>query len=364
MQIATPDAKNARALNQLRSWLGAVKIPFEPMTGQNGVDLVVTSPEGVAIELQLHTTESPPAPKTAIVIEAGALTGRDIQAALDLFGDLTEMLGYERRMPVNRGPLPEKKAHYSDSPELVALRHNEFRRVPNPSNETLRSHQKVVTRTAWQFFRGNATFCRDNMLEIGDLESYALVWTCNYIGIHAMPNEDTSRNDRKLTAYLHQRFAEMRDTFSKKGKNVFPMLDDAFIAQYGVSFDNAMLAADYPDQQTTKKTYVVPSSAILGVDEIDASYIERNRKLDTSSASARKKSADKLLTESLQALGHDKMIEVLISTVENSRLDPAARREARNRLRDHVGSCTGCTEALLPESTEEDEELSDASLGA
>ncbi len=360
MSLTKYDAKNARAITQFKSWLTALDIPHRTTVG--GSDLILIGKDGTEVEVQIRAEDSPPASRTAIVFQAGQVTGRSISKALDLFQSVVELLGYEYRSPVSRGALPTKNAHFATDFEGVAFRHTELHRVPNPSAAELAKYDRVVRQEVYGFLRRYSQICQDEMLTADDLTTYAQVWICNYIGLHAVSEDRGTENLKKAVAYLQQRFAEFQKLLWKRGRNVFAHLDEASIATTGETFKSEggmstrRLEGEGNKRGSERATgyFQTRSPYDLPDTSIDEAFVARRCELDVSNPTARRSSADKKLSESLSALPHDRMIEVLTEVSGNNRLDPTARREAASRLRQHAASCVSCKQLSVP--AEEDEE--------
>lgn len=129
-----------------------------------------------------------------------------------------------RNRPSLRGPQPNMKLHYSDNFELVAMRHRDFRRSPNPTPEKLRSFKPVAEKVAQRFLSLNRDLCLLHGYDHGDLMTYALVWTTNFLGLYARDGHSrhSDENAKLLCVHLKQRFAELRTLMFKKGRNCFP----------------------------------------------------------------------------------------------------------------------------------------------
>lgn len=367
-----PEAKNLRALNLFRSWMGAVAIPFR--RGEGGVDVIVTGSNGTEVQVQISAKDSPKAPAGAVVINAEVLTGRNIQKSRGSFQAFVVSLGYTYRAPVDRGALPTKKAYFDDDFESGALRHADLHRVPNPSARELASLEPIIKRETRRFYNEFRELCDDNMLAIDDLLSYAGMFTVAYLGMERVARVVVAGDDeRKLAAHLQQRFHHLRDLLYKKGRNTFANLDEVHIALHGgAPFDysktfmgNRRARAARIDGERDESSLTLADTFLATAttpeddeDEVDASYIARRNQLDTSSESARKKSASALLSKLLAGLPHDEMVERLTGAIESDRLDPTARKEARRQMKAHALGCAGCAASQVS-ATEEGEEGAD-----
>lgn len=344
------EAKNARAVSLLKSWLRAVEVSYQvPVrTGAKvaEVDLIVTSQDGRAVQVQVNSGDSPAASPATTVLDGTVLTGRNIQAARDLFSGFLGSLGYEARSPVDRGALPDGKLDYHDRFEDVSMRHADLHRVPNPSENELLRYEAVMKKAAWTFLRSQGRFCDEHMFEFGDLYTYAMVWTTIYIGYYEVPEHEVtaSNNEKKLYSFLSQRFDELRAIGDKKGKNIFATLDVAFLGMHGQVYEwgdkscwdgNVMRTEERPDDE----------------------YVARHNELDLRTPNTRRVSATHVLESKLRALPHDEMINVLKETAKNERLHPDATAEAARRLADHQHGCTACVylDEMSPTVTPDDQ---------
>jgi hypothetical protein len=324
------EAKNSRAVSLMKSWLRASGISFT--TGaEPGVDLAVLDAAGRPVALQINCGESPPAAPGTVMVAGSVLTGRHLRDGLAFFTDFVAGLGYTPKTPVDRGELPEQKLSVVDDFEAVAMRHSELRRCPNPSTAQMKRYEPVLKKATWNFLRVNSRLCADNMLEFGDLFSYAQAWTINYLGLYEVPPEqDTANNnEKKLYYFLWQRYNEFRLLLLKKGRNIFPELDTASVAQHDRPYDHNNLASwNWADEQE---------------EAVDEGYIARRRQLDVRTPNIRRASATRLLEQELGALPHDKLVTTLTEAVQNDRIHPDARREAARRLTEHCESCETCS---------------------
>jgi hypothetical protein len=323
------ESKNSRAVSLMKSWLRASGISFKSGSVP-GVDLVVADAAGRDVSLQIDCGESPAAAPGTVVVGGSVLTGRRLRDGLAFFADFVASLGYTPRTPVDRGELPDQNLSVVDHFEEVAMRHSELRRCPNPTTQQMRRYEPVLKKATWNFLRLNARLCADNMLEFGDLFSYAQAWTINYLGLYEVPAEqDTAHNnEKKLYYFLWQRYNEFRQLLVKKGRNIFPELDTASVAQHDRPYDHNNVASwNWADERE---------------DELDEAYIARRRQIDVRTPNVRRASAIRLLEQELGALPHDKLVGLLTEAAQNDRIHPDARREAARRLSEHCSSCQSC----------------------
>lgn len=318
-----------RITTQLKSWLTAVGIRFQDSTS----GLVVTSKDGASIPVSVVVKGSPVAPG-AIPVQAEAFTARDLKTSLSAFGSLQEALGYTPpKVPVDRGPIPSRKADFSDDFELVVMRHMDFRRSPNPTSAELKSFKLVIDKAVWWFYKKNVSMCADMGLEIEDLRSYGMQWTCNYLGLYRS-ELGRAEDEKNLCQFLKQRFIEFREQLDRKARNVLPMLDDAYIAMHGRPYEYTNKGEWFSTDPEADNVWEIPTAP-----EGDATPTKRERT---------KKSAVATLNARLAELPHDQLVSTLSEAVTNDRIHQDARRAASKKLQDHARKCTQCSKEEFP----------------
>jgi hypothetical protein len=340
-----------RIVTQLKTWCEATGIPAVIDQG-----LHVRNIQGEPLKIDLVGPGEPTGLRDQghVAIDGANFTSRDLQKGLDAFGRLQVLLGYEPRNPVNRGPIPTRKAYYGNNFELVAMRHTDLRRVPNPPPGKLESYRVVVDKAVWKFFRTNQVRCQDNLLTVDDLRTYAQVWTTEYIGMYEVSTASRQDNERFLFHFLSQRFSEFRVLLDKKNRNVLPMLDEAFIATHG-----------RPYEYTTKADWFTADGYEEPHHEV-ASEWETEDDEQALSADETVKAAEADVTipldQQLEALGHGKMVDALRGVVENDRIHIDARREASKRLQAHAMRCIECSKVEFPKAHGDDAVAADAPI--
>ncbi|MBA3350901.1 MAG: hypothetical protein H0U23_00480 [Blastocatellia bacterium] len=347
------ESKNARAVAVLKSWFKASGISFR-VCKTGGADLAVASLGGSEVLLQVSCADSPKPSDGVVVLEGATITGRKVREALAVYIAFIVGLGFEGIAPVSRGEIPEKKLTYEDDFEAVAWRHSELRRCPNPTAAQIKKYDVVLKKATWNFLRLNADVCGDNMLAFDDLFSYAQVWTVNYLGYYEIPEElcTADNNDRKLYAFIWQRYSELRSLLKKKGRSILVDRQLAEISRTGT--------VENVNVDSQKNLFV--AVAIEDEEEaIDEAFVARKCQLDTKSPVARRNSATSLLEKSLNSLSHGEFVELLTNATENLRIDPEARREASRRLADHSATCSLCSG--LKGLSDEDEDVSGVDTG-
>lgn len=332
-----------RISTQLKTWLTAVGIPFE----DNTAGLIVTNKEGKRIHLCVASGNAD-VTGCELVVNGPDLTNRNLKKSLETFAALQTSLGYEPKLPVDRGQIPTHKAHYGKDFELVAMRHSEFRRAPNPPATKMAEYEDVISKAVWKFYRKNTQTCMDHVMGVDDLRTYAQIWSCNYIALYEVKDAPLIDRERFLAQYLGQRFYEFRHQLDKKGRNTLPMLDDAFIATHGRPYDYSNKDGWFTSEEEDPVDLLgaVPEQEEEGVVRLkERTFADRER--------GRKESAT-FLDEHLAEMDHDAMVEILASAVENDRIHDDARREASKRLRAHAMSCKKCEGRELPKAHGDD----------
>jgi hypothetical protein len=346
-QNYTVQAPNATAVNLLRSWLTAAGISSRSSKSP-GFDLVVTTATGADLEVQVSKTCNLLGAGT--YVSAAALTGRSPSAALKAFHDLTDVAGYDRRQPINRGAggaLNEKgntrKLHYKDEDFLVTIRHTQFRRSPNPPESRWAKYKAVIEKTSAAFFRKNFDLCVRNNLTVDDVMTYARCYVVNFCGQFEIPEEQTTScdNERKCFEYLKQNLfldgaSSLRAMLLKKERSTLPDAETVSISLFGTVDADTEVSPDVEGE------------------EVDYDYIAKHCELDVSSPTKRKESAASKLGELLKSLPHDQMVELLRNAASNTSFDFVTRKEAARQLRLHSQSCS-CDASDV--GVEEDEDL-------
>lgn len=230
------DLKKSRALTIMSSWLSAVKIPHEVDIKQ-GVFLIGGKRVNVLADNEVQ-------PQDGVSILAKDLTA-PLEHAVNAFNNVTESVGFGRPQPVDRGsrrctscshPLnveDEKcqncktdipdRIRFTNSPELVAMRHSEFRQVSNPPHSVYQDgdYQRIMKWYCINFYRKNMRLCQGMGYDINDLMTYAMIYLANFWGkwrhLDATPNE----NGKMFCGYLNQRFfGELLSILKRKSRNI------------------------------------------------------------------------------------------------------------------------------------------------
>jgi hypothetical protein len=339
-----PVARNATAVCRIASWFDAVGI-VSTKSKTPGCDLTVLASDGTEYEIVVAGGAVSPPVANCLVIQTKVVNGRDIYSAFDAFGGLTEKLGYGKLVPVDRGPdleiNPEtgnpKKAHYSDDFELVAFRHCDLRRAPNPTNAKFAKYDKIIERVCKKFYWNFQSLCQSNMLEVEDLKTYAMVWAINYFGSYEVLNPTVDDNEKKLTEYLKQKFyVDFVALLNKKNRNTLVDYQTAAIAHTG---DPTI--EEYIGYETSHDVTAKDNNRAVRDSRTPETLLTTNPDIEEEALTFGRKSAQQVL-EGMFIRNHDKALNALWDVIENHNTHPDAKKEAMKWLRSHTEECEGC----------------------
>lgn len=351
-------SKNAVAINVLTSWLKAVGIPVIPAS--EGFDLTVLGKDSkkvdviVAVEGEVRST--------GLKVLAKDVTGRQEGKAYAAFHKITEAAGQGSPIPLDRGGgqkiLNEKgnprKLCYRDEDFLVTIRHNEFRRSPNPSPAAWRQYQRAMNWIVGKFYFKNTALCERQKMELEDVMQYARCFMVNFCARYERPDATPSANEGLFMEYLRQRLSGLHQIMLKKELSIIPDADSIHMALGGLAMeyhpspaDAYQLALDHPKELAEaraifrgEKEGEIPE--LFTHQPVDQEYLDRNCELDTSSLVRRRASARAKLNEMLNALPHKQFLSVLNNVADDVTQDFTARKEAFRRIRSHTKSCKLC----------------------
>jgi hypothetical protein len=359
MEAFEESMRDQRAVAQLKLWLRTVGIPFRDESGT----LVAKRANGteVRVEVLLKADKSVPALSTLSdgtpQVSATKMTGRSLKEALTGFSDLQKLLGYKPKLPVDRGPAPDRKLSNGEDFELTSFLHTQFRRAPNPEPHRFKAFETIIKRSVWKFHRNNQSMCKYNMLELEDLTTFAQVWLTTFLGINNITPEQDEDDETQKMFYTHlgQRFHEFRENIARQARSTLPQLDEAHIGQHGTPFEYG-----------NKSTWDTQSERA----EDDESLIARRRRewrrgqnfeIDiTIGEDERREAAEVQLNKLLSSYDHDRFLEVLREASENHSFSADAQAEAAKRLRAHAKGCVTCRATSLPVEVDEDVSTTDA----
>lgn len=360
---AKPAKNHKHALAQVRSWLRAVNIPF--MCAEDGVDLLVEGRNSEVVAVSITESGEVVSNDSYVTVPADQILHKNVDIALASFFSITSAAGYGNVRPIDRGPEPNTKLMLKEDPELVAMRHTEFRRAPDPKPAMFKQYHALMAKACWRFIRMNPDLCARHGVEHDDLMTYARVFLVNFLGHFEVPNPTNNDNERLFTNYMHQRFAEVFKMTQKKERSCIPDAETAQIALVGQIVDTPRFllnkSASKSDESNLSSVDIADPRNYLFEEKIDTDFINRHNELgEFKSDFIRRRRATAVLEKHLASMPHDQMVEALVEAKQNENFSFDARREARLRLDDHVKVCATCAQAaeLSPVTgLEEDEEV-------
>ena len=286
------------AIRALCSWLDASGVAYKV----DGMNMTVNN---VAVDLNDQSIAS--------------LLSTNLEAGIAEYRKVLKVAGVDDKVvltpPVDRGVSPTKKVY--DDPILARFRHKEFRTSPN-NERFLREHNRVIERECRIFQSKNRRLCAELGYEFEDLRSYAQVWATTFAHRSAVMVEGDD-NDKLLTRYLRQRFTELFNSLLAERRGSLP-----------------------------EKGVLDAIQAVYSPDEPDEAWIEAHDQIKSQNLAGRKRKASILLEENLNALSHDKLVEVLEETTKHPCPDSA--KLARKKLREHILACDSCKARLAQEA--------------
>lgn len=335
-----------------------------------GCDFSMKTSQGGRIHVKVgKETDARPA-VGHMFLPQSELTHRRRAVAIAAFQRLTVAGGYGPLSPPDRGVDPEKKLCFEDDFELVAMRHREFRKVPNPSEEELTHYDRVVSKAVARFMYINRKICARHGIESSDMKTYAQVWACNFLGLYKISNpQQGNDNERMLYTHLCQRAANFVEVLLKKERSCIPDSQTASVGLYGRPYESGMqLRRSWQEDheasfeealEDSLEDEIGPQTDPIGMILSGNSFFTKTFFDDTESTipairaealekalkkeeAARRKTAQAALKEALGGLEHDRMVELLTEAMENDALCYDARQEARKQLRLHRAACESC----------------------
>lgn len=346
--MSTYDAKNAVALNILRSWLRAVNIPYSSNCFE--ADLVVHGKQNdVRI---LVPMEAEPSQEGYLQILASDITGKSRDRAVHAFKAIAQAVGCPGLpVPFDR-PEPTVRPSYKTEEFLVTIRANETRRSPNPSPEKFKQYAHCLKTAANRFLNLNREMCIRWGYELDDLHTIARTLFINFASRYEKEEAEQCENEKLLYSYLNQRYSEFRAALIKRDRSTYPDIDTVQIA---MSHNENVRLLSFRNFETRERVFdfsVEPHSSPLDRPPLDRPKPYRPDYLDCSNPTSRKASADAVLTQRLEALPHENMVETLSRAAQSILINTDAKAEAHRRLVRHWGDCLMCqknielTEAL------------------
>lgn len=325
-----------KVVRQLLSWLTAVGIPTQC---NNGL-VVIACHNGQQVEASFREGASLRFEEDRVVLDPLRFS---IEEAPGLFQELQLLLGYDPKVPVDRGPVATNIRHNGSYGEDTVFRHTEFRQAPNPTAADFKRYESVI-RTAVRIFENKWRWLLSAASqEAEDVKQYCLIWVTNFIGLHEKPGSQ-AENDNLCYTYLSQRLVELRNWLIKRARNCRFSTPRHLAASAYSNEDGDLFAGDLTDAIFHPERYISAPFAHVEPPE-DIIWKVRNALYSNfSDPPARKEAAEKVLKQLLSELPHEKLVERLTYVATNACCDVDARKEAVAQLKEHAATCDSCRE--------------------
>jgi hypothetical protein len=378
---------NAQPLALIRSWLRFHNIPFS---------------EGISPPTDLVVGAAPTCVHVTTGDDDGAERlqeppGVNVNGCVIFYGDAKETAREFRRMlravgvreplkPFNRGtpkegffatssvhpegerrkPLQGRVRRHRDGDDLIAFRHDKFRRAPNPNPEQIAMYENVVGMASKVFCRRNRRALQMLGLEYADALDYAWVWATTYMALYERPARgDGTQNQKLMYVFLQQQFGELWDKSLRRKflerQSMFSLLSgDACIGgetrEYGILETN-----DASKMRGTKKGSQGGSAPLFHHSDIEdtiVTYLDLGTKGRGSSTLVytereleRRVHKDRL-EELLRELPHDEFLARLQAASDAKvSLELDARQTSMRYLKEHKRGCRICRDAASSKPT-------------
>jgi hypothetical protein len=328
-----PKYAKQRAICLLAAALEHLGIPYLA----DPAGLVVEKGAGGLIWVKINPGGEEVVTPDLIELNAAEVIGRNQVARDRCLHVVTVAAGYGSPKIIDRGPAPTARV-YGDDPDRVIFRESVFRNTVNPTPKVYERLEPVIMTCVRFFYRKNRDLCVRLGYEIGDLKTYAQVWTANFWNTgRTLINEEANGNERLLYNFLRQRFSEFNQQM-----RVFrtrSTLADRQSIQIG-------LGTSYVFEGTSDASGSLLTAVKVSDDDENTAWPFKSRQripeIDVSDPDARRASAKALLLKRLNDMPHAEMLDVLMYTARSVYACPDARSEAVKQLVTHKKSCPAC----------------------
>ncbi len=332
MMINTSDSKTEHAAVRLSSFLTANKIKHE--LAPVGWDFNVTAKDGSVVQ---------------VVVNANDLGSTDHARVFGEYHRITQALGYGSPRPVNRGPEPDTKLHMNDEPDLVSIRHRQYRLSPNPSTQEIRSYEPFVIESAKKFCRNRASFCSMAGIEFEDVTTYACNMLVVYLGNYRLLRGSMTDNVKKYRSFLNQSLDEYTTLWTKKGRSIVPEKDTAMICQVGFDPDNSSVKIEFVNDEGSRanvQSYAIVTSEDIKVEDSEE-FPRRKRGPVPANPTKRKQFKAKELEERLGELSCEDLMVNLYQVATGTKHQNDTKRLAMSQYNGHRENCSDCYETYI-----------------
>lgn len=235
---------------------------------------------------------------------------------MDAFFQITCYLNNATFLPLRDLTHNCKRKWLKDNFEDITLIHRDFSRVPNPNKKELMQYKDTIEAASRTSYHKMQTVFDRYMLEVDDLINYGYVWTCCFMGLHALEKKEfrgKNDNHKILYLYLLQKFHSLVLFLGRKTRNVLP---------------------DY-------QTFNICSNS-TPFEEFDYINIVKEPEILQIPIAQRREEAIKILDEKFNQMDHSKFVETLKNIIIDNVYCTDVKNAARTRLRQHKKTCKIC----------------------
>lgn len=197
--------KQAMAQNVFLSWCRALEVPVT-MKADSLFD--VTTATGSQLEVSILPAASSKLGVMNLPVER--LGSFDRNEARPAFGVFLKAAGYgDRKLPDRGASIGNGHGDFF----LMALRYSEFRDAPDPPKSLVEMLSPTMHQEIHRFYRKMEWLCRPTGTDIGDLETFGLLWIATFVHrywVQVETHEDGSDNKRLFRAFIRQRLSHLR----------------------------------------------------------------------------------------------------------------------------------------------------------
>jgi hypothetical protein len=266
--------RNEQATCVVESYLRAANISHTPLP-DGGISVMTPAGDEVHVVFatgRFRNGAAAPSKYPTISVNPETVLTTKKDMTMSVFHEITEKAGHGRPVPVERGPEP---IGVVNDFFLVSIRHRDFRTVPNPPDEELRAHEKLITDICTKFHSRFQWLCSKKGYGVGDLKTFALAWATIFLGKYKRTRRSRVENEKLLRAHIEKRlWGEFAPRLQRD------------------------LRIDHIDTETYQ---VATTGDVEGVREEDEEKAWRPIELDLSDDEARRKSARSMLVSKLRA---------------------------------------------------------------
>jgi hypothetical protein len=251
---------------------------------------------------------------------------------------------------------------HRDGDDLIAFRHDKFRRAPNPGAEQIAMYENVVGMASKVFCRRNRRALQMLGLEYADALNYAWVWATTYMALYERPHRgDGTQNQKLMYVFLQQQFGELwdknlRQKFMER-QAVFSLVSGESNGNdaSGIGNGGILETNDVSKTRGTKRGPLGGSGPLLHHSEVEDTIVTHldlgtdgrgSSTLVYSERELERRLHKNRLEERLGELPHDEFLARLQAAAEaKTALELDARQMSARYLKEHKRGCRICRRA-------------------